>query len=494
MAAAVIIAAALVSTSLIVVPLETTKTSTSTATSVVTTTLPQVTSTSTTTLPPTTVTETSVSTSATTTSYLICCVTTTATTTITVTVNPGPTPACGSPTLQGALPQNSKSHAAASSNAGTPVKLSDPAPVTIGTSSDGSATNSSSERKTVIAAGLIWVFYTDGCNIVYQTSGDGGATWSSPPTIAKTGISRGWFFTLAQNGTTLYFVVSASDGSTNGTIVFRYGTMESNGTVSWSIPEQDVPYNVGVGTVPTVAVDTSGSVWVAIETLGGTGGTVPTNSRAIEVFKSTAGVWSQVFNVAGLADYPRPILLALTSGKMALEILTETPGERTAVIYTTADGGSTWSSPVSTPQGLDNILTLSSVSVGDTVYSVTPDTSGGIFLWTYTYGGSSFVGPTALARCCSEGYNDATISTDGASYLFVAYSNSSSVIYEASTDLGKSWTSSTAITTTENFIQPGSLATNYLTSGRISIVWTEQTSIASLFNVRFASVTYVLPL
>jgi hypothetical protein len=491
-----VVAGALVSTSLIVVPLETTKASTSTVTSVVTTTLPQVTSTSTSTstdystttatlpqvrvtntliLPPTTETSTEYS-------------TTTVTTTITVTANNSTPPACGNVSLQGALPQSSESHAAGSSDAGAPVTLSDPAPVMIGTSSDRSATNSSSERKTVIAAGLIWVFYTDGCNIVYQTSADGGNTWSSPPTIAQTGISRGWFFTLGQNGTTLYFVVSASDGSTNGRIILHPGTMNGNGTIAWSA-EQDVPYDVGVGTVPTVAVDSAGNVWTAIETVGSNGQT-PSEARNIEVFKGAAGSWSEVFNLGNLADYPRPILLPLTPGKMALEVLTETPGERAAVIYTTTDGGATWSAPVSIPQGLDNILTLSSVSVGDTVYSVTSDTSGRVNLWNYTYGGSSFAGPTPLAKCCSEGYNDAVISTDGASYLFVAYSNSTSVLCESSTDLGRSWTAPAAITTIENLIQPGSLATNYLTTGRISIVWTAQSStVSTLFDVRFASAT-----
>jgi hypothetical protein len=461
-AAAIIVAAVLVSSSLIVVPLETTKTSTSTSTSVVTTTLPQVTLTTTRNF------------------------TTTLLSTTTVTIMSGqPSPCNTVPVALQGLPIPR----------GASPRATDPAATTIGTSIDGSATNSSSERKILTAAGRIWVFYTDGCNVVYQTSADGGNTWSKPPTVAKTGIGRGWFFTVAQNGTTLYFVVSASDGSTNGMIVFRYGTMNNDGTISWSIAEQDVPYNVGSGTVPTVAVDPSGNVWVAIETYSSSdsssGGfpSGPVADREIEVFKSTTSAWSEVFHLGGLADYPRPILLALTSGKMALEILTETPGERQAVIYTTADGGATWSSPVTTPP--DNILTLSSVSVGDTVYSVTSDTSGNIFLWTFTYGSSTFAGPTTLAKCCSDGYNDAAISTDGASFLFVAYSNSSSIIYETSTDLGASWTSPTAITATESQIQPGSLATNYLTSGVVSVVWTAQNGATSLpFNVRFASVAY----
>jgi hypothetical protein len=456
-----VIAAALVSTSIIVEPLETTKTSTSTATSVVTSTLPQVTITNTLAFPPTTVTHT-----------------VTLTTTVTVS-EPTPPSSCGPALFQGAAGPREAA-----------TKPSDPAPITIGTSSDPSATNSSSERKTLTAAGLIWVFYTDGCDIVYQTSAEGSSNWSAP-TVAMAGIERGWFFTLAQNGTALYFVVSASDGSTNGMIVFSYGTMDGNGTINWSIAQQDVPYNVGSGTVPTVAVDSSGNIWVAIETFGPGGGPLSSSSsdREIEVFKDTGGTWSMPFDVSNLADYPRPILLPLTSGKMALEILTETPGQRQAVIYTTADGGVTWSSPVTTPPS-DNIFTLSSVSVGDTVYSVTSDTSGNISIWNYTYGGSAFQGPTALAKCCPDQYNDAVISTDGVSSLFVAYSNSTSVLYETGTDMGTSWTSPTTITATETQIEPGSLATNYLANGLASVVWTAQNSTSSAFDVRFSAVTF----
>jgi Neuraminidase (sialidase) len=450
-----------------VAPLETTRTSTSTATSVVTTTLPEVTSTTSVTLPQATMT-TTLPLVTTTTSVTLPKATVTSTvnvtativswTTVTVTVS-SPPPACNSAASQGATGQ---------------------VPTTIGTSTEASATNSSSERKTIVAAGLVWVFYTDGCDVVYQTSADGGKTWPAPPTVARAGIERGWFFTVAQNGSTLYLVVSASDGSTNGFVAFRSGTMKSDGTIGWSTAEQDVPFSVGDATVPTVALDTSGNVWTAIETLASYG-------RHIEVFKTTGGTWSKVFDIGGLADYPRPILLPLASGKMALEVLTETPGQRTVDIYTTAEGGG-WNDPVST-EGV-NILTLSSVSVGDTVYSVTSDTSGNVDLWTYAYGSSSFVGPTALAKCCL-GYSDATISTDGASFLFVAYSNSSSVLYETSKDSGATWSSPTAAATAENQVQPGSLATNYLTSGLVSVVWTAQDARGSpLFDVRFAPVTY----
>ena len=370
-----------------------------------------------------------------------------------------------------------------SKNNGAGAQTSDPAPITVGTSSENSATNSSSERKTLTAAGLIWVFYDNGCDVVYQTSADGGKTWSSPPTIAQSGIDRGWFFTLAQSGDTVYLVCAASDESQSA-ISFRSGNMSADGTIDWSSVTPEIPYLGGGGTVPTVAVDTKGNAWVAIEDLQSDG-------RHVDVFKGSGSAWSEVFDLGGLADYPRPILLSLTAGKMALEILTEQPGQRHVVVYTTADGGSTWSLPVTTAD--DDIFTLSAVAVGDSVYSVTSDTGGNILLWTYAYGNSSFASPIALAKCCSDGYDDAVISTDGTSFLFVAYSNSSSVVYETSKDLGRSWTPPTTIATTESGIQYGTLATNPVTSGFVSVAWTAQSTAPNTHNVRCAVVTYTTP-
>lgn len=470
-AAAIVIGAALVSASVVEAPsLQRTKTTTATSVSTTTlpqstttviTTLPQATTTTTTTLPPYTVTdEHNV-----TTEYV-------STTTVTVTINTVIQPTCPFiPTAPG------------SSSTG---------PLTIGTSGTGSATNSSSERKTLVAAGLVWAFYTDGCNIVYQTSGDGGKTWSFPPIVARTGIERGWFFTLAQNGTTLYFVVSASDGSTNGYITYRNGTMNANGTVTWNTQEEDLPYKGDAPTVPTVALDTSGNVWIAIEDIGtapgGNGG-----DRVIHVYKGSGHNWSDVLDVPGLADYPRPILLPLTAGKMALEILEEGPGQREVALYTTADGGTTWSPPLYTSS--DNILTVSSVSVGDTVYTVTSDLDGGVSFWTYAYGASSFTGPTALSGPTPEGYDDAVISTDGSSFLFVAYANSTTVLDATSSDLGASWASASTIASGESAIQPGSLAVSALSTDLVPVLWTAQAgpSLAT-FAVRFAAMTIDLPM
>jgi hypothetical protein len=490
-AAAIVVAGALISASLIAPSIETPKTSTSTET----TTLPVSTVTDennvttvsmkTMTLPGSTVTHeknfTTVLISAT-------------TVTLTMNVSSCNTPGCPPIIINNTNPCSDGLATQSTTTAAISSFSSSSSPATVGASGTGSATNSSSERKTLVAAGLIWVFYTDGCNIDYQTSSDGGSVWSSP-TIARMGIVRGWFFTVAQSGTTLYFVCAASDGSLGGDIAFRYGTMNGNGTITWPDQEQDIPYGGNVGTVPTVAVDSSGNVWIALEDYGGTATSpvgaltppVAANARAIYVLNNATGAWRQVFALSGLYDYPRPILLPLASGKMALEILTETPGNRQVVVYTSANAGQSWSNPVYTPP--DNIYTLSAVSAGDTIYSVTTDTSGNVSFWSYTYGASSFVGPAPLlARCyCSENYDDAVISGDGGSYLFVAYSNSTSILDETSTDSGASWSASAALTTTENQIQPGSLAINQVTTGVVSVIWTAVGNIdTQTYSVRFA--------
>lgn len=363
----------------------------------------------------------------------------------------------------------------------TQIRVSITPQISIDTSSDASATNSSSERKVLSAAGRIWIFFTDGCNVVFQSSPDSGTTWS-PPVVAQTDIARGWFFTVGQVGDMVDLVSAASNGALGGAILLRTGTMNSNGSIGWSPTQPQIPFNVGDGTVPTVAVDSNGNVWIALEAPSG-------NGRSVLVFMSAGGNWSQVLDIGNLADYPRPILLPLTEGKMALEVLTETPGERRAVIYTTANGGASWSSPIATSP--DNILTLSSVSVGNTVYSVTTDPSGNVYIWNFTYGGASSEGPTLVANCCSgQAANDAVISSDGASDLFVAYADSSGVMYQTSSDLGVTWSAVGDLTLNENYIQPGSLAVNALTTGLEGVFWTSQNVDSSgLYLVRFASVT-----
>jgi hypothetical protein len=345
---------------------------------------------------------------------------------------------------------------------------SEPKPSTVGFTGEPDATNSSSQRKVLTGAGLVWVFYTDSANLLYQTSGD-GKNWSAPM-MARAKIDRGWFFTIAQNGTTLYLVASASDGSTGGNVTFREGTLFGNGTIGWITAEQAIPYSGTDPTVPTVAVDTAGSIWVAIEDYSPY--QTSFTNRSVAVFKSVSGTWSQVLTLVGLKSYPKPILLALTSGKMALEILTETPGDRKVVVYTTANGGAGWSSQVATPR--DNILTLSAVSVGDAVYSVTTNTSGSVSLWKFTYGGSSFVGPTDLTPSCSVGYFDAVISTDGSSTLTVAFSTLNFVVCESSKDLGSTWTQPASLASREIGVQPGTLAASYLTGDLVCVAWTAQ--------------------
>ena len=152
----------------------------------------------------------------------------------------------------------------------------------------------------------------------------------------------------------------------------------------------------------------------------------------------------------------------------------------------TTDGGATWSSPVATQS--DEMLTLSAVSVGNKVFSVTTDTNGNVYLWQYTYGSASFDGPVTLANWKS-GEGDASISTDGSS-LFVAYSNATSVSFETSPNLGQTWSPPTVISNTETFIQTDSVNTSLLVGGVVDVVWTTQANAgATSYDVRFAQVS-----
>jgi len=454
-AASILVAAAVIASSILVSPLETTKTSTSTATSVVTSTPAPVTTTS-------TLTETTTSTSTSLTAF-------TYTVTVTQGIQGGDT--CSPTSFNQASGQPQQAATGKAPNA-TATK-----PVTVGMSIQGSATNSSSQRKTFVASGLRWVFYTDGQNLVYQTS-SGNASWSIPPTVVRDNVQRGWFFTLAQNGTTLFVVVAATDGSTNG-VEFMKGTMNVDGTISWSVQES-FPYS-GVGSdVPSFALDSAGNPWIAVDALNG-------SCRNIEAFKDTGGLWSQVYELGSFANYARPLLVPLADGKMAIEILTETPVARQVVVVTSPDGGATWSTPIATSP--DEMLTLSAVSIGDTIYSVTTDEGGHVYLWSYAYGDTAFGGPVAIANWTGSLEGDASITTDG-SNLVVAYSSATSVSFLTSPDLGGTWTAPSLISSMEMHVQTDSLGTSPIVNGTVNVVWTAQDYTGGTsFDVRYAALS-----
>jgi len=124
------------------------------------------------------------------------------------------------------------------------------------------------QRKIVKAQGLWWIFYSDGANIVYRTSGDGGKTWSAKTTI-KSGVSQaGSQISVCLHGNNIHIVWV---GAVGVDMLYRMGLLGSDGTISWK-PDGNGDWKVAVAAgnqwyKPTIAVDSSGRPWMGYSEL-----------------------------------------------------------------------------------------------------------------------------------------------------------------------------------------------------------------------------------
>ena len=323
-------------------------------------------------------------------------------------------------------------------------------------------------RKIVSASGLIWEFYANGTDIVYRTSAS-GLKWSAPTVVILGGVYgslgpvQGYWFTVYQapsDPAHIWFAYAVSATSDN-TFEYSSGILNSNGTMTWSGVLQQ-GFTVGANPdVPSLTFDTRGDMWLAVKTTG----VYP--ERQIEVFELSPGAnssdWKEVLVAGGFSPWPEPILTPLADGGMVLSIMAE---NGTVSAYTTLNGGENWASPVYAPGAYRD---FSAVSAGDTVYYAAVTASGEVLVWNYTI--SSGMGRATDVSLAGRAYCGATISTNGASTLAVGYSNSTTVLVTASTDLGGNWTSSVAVSEGDTGIDGLSLTSDYYLPGEMLMMW-----------------------
>jgi len=182
-------------------------------------------------------------------------------------------------------------------------------------------------QKTFFAAGLFWVFYYDGTNMVYKT-----APTSTPLVFSAKNVIRavsategGNEFSVWFDGTFLHY---AAVPVKNATLFYRRGTPKPDGTIAWSQPEQNV---VGVAAYPSIAVDSNGFPWIGYQT--------STTTDAVTKSSTNDGTWvTQAgfpFAPTGTQD-ARPI--PLTGGKMG--VLSETGSINTSMFMQVWNGSS----------------------------------------------------------------------------------------------------------------------------------------------------------
>lgn len=350
---------------------------------------------------------------------------------------------------------------------------------TISTSPASTATSISSERKVIFASGLWWDFFSTGTTgsgngISYETSPD-GISWSPLTSVTITsGSQYGSTFSLWQIQNTIYYEMTTPHASAN--FVWRYGTLNSGGSITWSIPETSITTTGTSNYYSSIAVDNSGNAWVAFNSVEGS------SNNHIEVWEHAsgagAGTWTKATDLSSLPSDATPILLPLSSGGVALIYGT---GQKTGLVsIVTSSSG--WASPVSPPSKYA-MFDSSAVAIGNTVYFVglasasSGSTSGTVNFWSYSSGQSSTSAETAL-QSNSNAWS-ASLS-EISSGLLAFYGSGSNVYYTSTQNFGASFSPQLSISTGESSLT--GVSSGYSSSG---LSWTSGSS--SPYNVRFSS-------
>ena len=201
----------------------------------------------------------------------------------------------------------------------------------VGNTKLGFPLNGMQQRKVFSADGLTWIFYSDGKDMLYQTSRDGNI-WSNPVNV--TAQPKGFHFSIWYDpySNTVYYV--NTDGFNCG-FWYRWGNPDSNGQITWSINDGFVPTGP-FGTNPYIYAK-GNDLWVSLQTGGGTD---------IEVWKFNDTSWARKTVIPTMVGSVS-ILLPVSSG---IALVYGVGNYRLGYqnVTTTVDDGKTWSAPVST--------------------------------------------------------------------------------------------------------------------------------------------------
>lgn len=254
------------------------------------------------------------------------------------------------------------------------------------------------------AAGHYWAYWADGTHESMVSSTD-GVNWSGPTEFTPTN-SGGSAVSGVFDGTYFHYV-----NAEGATIKYRRGIPNSDGTITWSAPEQtldNVPCQTGLNGCDgaSLAVDTNGHVWVGFAQPYCDNAGAPCSWPWITENANTDGTWKtgagfpfqlNSFNAGHAFGGDWGVdLLALTGGKV--QIIYSRAGDNIySQLYNPADGpppgrlgtgneaapgNSNQIVMSNTPGGLwGNMRQSSAIAIGDTVY----------YVYDVTYGPMEFV-------------------------------------------------------------------------------------------------------
>lgn len=112
-----------------------------------------------------------------------------------------------------------------------PVNAANIDPTTVGSSTSTTATSFTVSRRTCYANGRYWVFWSNSTSsIVYASSAD-GIVWTSTTLLLSGTATAHRQFSIHCTGSSVHFVHSR--GVQGNDVFYRYGTLVSDGTITW---------------------------------------------------------------------------------------------------------------------------------------------------------------------------------------------------------------------------------------------------------------------
>jgi len=214
---------------------------------------------------------------------------------------------------------------------------------TVGTTTDSAGgTLYVAQRKQFQALGFFWVFYCDGTNIVYSTSPD-GVNWSVGGSSPVRACLHAWMFGVWWDGTHLHYAFS--DGSAaNNPILYRMGTPNSDGSITWAAAEQTVLAGGGASVYyynVVIRTDSSGFPWI---------GYADYNNSTFQWFAAVIASSTNNGTWTTAGGFPFTIGTPATNGTEADAILVPLTNQKMYAVF--SQSGQSYASPGHPLQGM----------------------------------------------------------------------------------------------------------------------------------------------
>ena len=358
-------------------------------------------------------------------------------------------------------------------------------PSVVGTSSTEYATSHPFQRKSFYANGRFWVFYSDGTDMVYRTSTD-GTSWTDATTVAS--ASAGSYFSIWFDGTYIHYARTLSG------LYYRRGTPNSDGSITWSAPGQNVPTTLGSPTQPFVSVDSDGYAWISYRDQEGLNvyPYVTKSGNNDGTWGDTPSGFPYQLSTTASIEWSASVI-PLTAGKML--VLYANAGD---TVKARAWNGSNWLSEVSTSSSIDSGRDHSEAVQGDDVHLTFLTSANDIVYTKYIYSSNSFTSETTLVSGATDTSAPVISRDPSTNYLYVFATTKTTDspsgwtedhIYYNKYD-GASWSGWTdwIDETTEGLADSDRLTCFYEADGNyVGLVYV--TKVVSPYNVKFAYLT-----